>query len=100
MKWRYLTDEEKVSLLKEKIQGRRVKKVYLDTSTGIDLLVLEFDNGYKLTATDGEYGDLRSISILYNNRKLVMLLDNEEHPVSRTFYDIVHNNPGIQYINY
>jgi len=96
MKWRYLTDEEKVSLLKDKIQGRRVKKVYLDTSTGIDLLVMEFDNGYKITTTDGEYGDLRCVSILQNNHKIVMLIDDEDHPIKFTFYDIVHNRPEIQ----
>jgi len=99
-KWRYLNDEEKVSLLKKYIQGRVLRRVSLEQTSGYSLLVLDFGNGIKLKITDGEYGDLRCVDIIQNNKKIVMLLDDEEHPCQLTTFEEVHNNPKILYVPY
>jgi len=100
LKWRYLTDEETVEFLKKHIEGKIVKKVSLDTTGCCDFLVLEFDNGIKVKATDGEYGDLRCIDIHSKGKKIVMLLDDKEHPIRLSTYEEVHNNPKIHYLRF
>jgi len=82
IKWQYLSDEEKLEFIKKNLINRKLVKVYFDTSVGYDLLVLEFDKGIKLKISDGEYGDLRCISIHEGNKELIKWIKDKEVLIS------------------